>query len=260
MPHQPRPTADRPTPPTARRLDEALTGLTDTFRGMAAHPDEHNCACHWGSAQELALLKTPDVRLDADLLRRTWHATDWTHRGSVLRRILPQFATALADGSVDTASDLESAGRAFAMSGWRAWPAEQTAAVEEFLHAWWAHTLADPTPAVPAHHVLLLTAEATGTLTPWLATWEATPTPEADRHLAEAVEHWAYDLLADQLPWSAWAAEEETRAELTAWLVRHAPARLRAHGAPEDLLHRVRLLGVTGPARWDDPHWPDYRY
>lgn len=50
------------------------------------------------------------------------------------------------------------------------------------------------------------------------------------------------------------------RAELTAWLVRHTPARLRACGASEDLLHRIRLLGVTGPDRWEDPHWPGHRY
>lgn len=41
-------------------------------------------------------------------------------------------------------------------------------------------------------------------------------------------------------------------AELTAWLLRHAPARLRAHGAPEELLHQIRLLGLTGPERWDE--------
>lgn len=38
-------------------------------------------------------------------------------------------------------------------------------------------------------------------------------------------------------------------------IVRHAPDRLRAHGVPEELLHRVRLLGLNIPARWDDPHW-----
>jgi hypothetical protein len=40
--------------------------------------------------------------------------------------------------------------RDFALGHWQQWPAEQAAAVEEFLHAWWAHTLTDPDPAVPA--------------------------------------------------------------------------------------------------------------
>ncbi|MGW0856883.1 hypothetical protein [Streptomyces sp. NPDC002690] len=34
----------------------------------------------------------------------------------------------------------------------------------------------------------------------------------------------------------------------------------RAHGAPEELLHRPRLIGLTGPARWEDPHWPGHRF
>ena len=82
----------------------------------------------------------------------------------------------------------------------------------------------------------------------------------ADRNLAEAVDMWDYDLLADELPWSTWHDKDEKLALLTAWLTRHAPARLRAHNAPDDLLERVRLISFTGPARWHDPHWPGYTY
>lgn len=247
--------------PRARhRLDAALDGLAVTFRGMTAHPDESNCECHWGSAGDLAQLKVADAELDSDLLRRTWQATDWSDHASVLRRILPQFASALVSGFIKPLFGMERVGLAFALGNWKEWPAEQAAAVEEFLQAWWAYTLTDPDPTVSAHDLLVLTAEATGTLTPWLDAWEALSDPVADGHLAEAAEHWEYDLLGDQLPWSAWENEEAMRAELTAWLVRHAPARLRAHGASEDLLHRIRLLGVTGPDRWEDPHWPGHRY
>ncbi|WP_267897226.1 hypothetical protein [Streptomyces albireticuli] len=42
--------------------------------------------------------------------------------------------------------------------------------------------------------------------------------------------------------------------------MRHAPARLRAHDTPEELLDRVRLLGLTGVDRWEDPHWPGHPY
>ena len=56
------------------RLDAALDGLAAAFRGMTARSDEHNCECHWGSAEELALLKVPDLELEPDLLRRTWQA------------------------------------------------------------------------------------------------------------------------------------------------------------------------------------------
>ncbi|MFB7944788.1 hypothetical protein ACFC6L_07670 [Kitasatospora phosalacinea] len=29
---------------------------------------------------------------------------------------------------------------------------------------------------------------------------------------------------------------------------------------PDELLHRVRLLGLSGPDRWYDPHWPGHLY
>ncbi|MFI6422820.1 hypothetical protein ACIBG6_36180 [Streptomyces sp. NPDC050842] len=247
-------------PPARLRLDAALDGLAVTFRGMTAHPDESNCECHWGSAEDLARLKVADEELDFDLLQRTWQATDWTDKASVLRRILPQFASALVSGLIEPLFGMESVGLAFALGNWQEWPGEQSAAVEEFLQAWWAYTLTDPDPSVPAHDLLVLSAEASGTLTPWLDTWEAASDPVADGHLAEAADQWEYDLLGDRLPWSAWEDEEEMRVELASWLVRHAPARLRAHGAPTDLLHRIRLLGVTGPDRWEDPHWPGHRY
>ncbi|MFD3530763.1 hypothetical protein [Streptomyces sp. NPDC058664] len=140
---------------------------------------------------------------------------------------------------------------------WRQWPEHRAAAVEEFLHAWWAHTLTDPDPAVPVHKLLALCEKASGALGPWLAAWEALDDDAADRHLAEAADHWAYGLLRDELPWDPWSDDAEaTCAELTAWLVRHAPARLRPEDGHEELLHEIRLMGLTGPARWEDPHWP----
>ncbi|MEU4352937.1 hypothetical protein [Streptomyces sp. NPDC023838] len=45
---------------------------------MTARSDEAQCDCHWGSAEELALLKVPDVVLDPDLLRRTWDVPNET--------------------------------------------------------------------------------------------------------------------------------------------------------------------------------------
>ncbi|MET8446119.1 hypothetical protein [Streptomyces sp. NPDC005209] len=129
-------------PASARqRLDAALSGLATTFRGMTARPDEHNCECHWGSAEDLARLKEADTELDPDLLHRTWRAIDWSDHPAVLRRILPQFATALVDGSIEPLFGPEEAGRCFALGHWRRRPAEQAAAVEEFLAAWWVYTL-----------------------------------------------------------------------------------------------------------------------
>ncbi|MGW2563075.1 hypothetical protein ACWCXB_28300 [Streptomyces sp. NPDC001514] len=246
--------------PTRLRLDRALDCLAVTFRGMTARADENQCDCHWGSDEELAQLKVPDVELDPDLLRRTWDAPDWHDHGAVLRRILPQFARALVSGLVKPMFGMHEVGRSFARGHWQQWPERYSAAVWEFLHAWWAHSLTEPDPVVPVHEVLALCAEASATLSPWLTAWEALDHPVSDRHMAEAAAEWEYYLLGDQLPWNAWDNADALRTELAAWLVRHAPARLRAQDVPEELLHRIRLIGLTGPARWEDPHWPNHRY
>ncbi|MEW1903378.1 hypothetical protein [Streptomyces sp. NPDC086147] len=248
------------TPPRIR-LDRALDGLAVTFRGMTARSDEVQCDCHWGGEEELALLKVPDVVLDPDLLHRTWTAPDWSDQGAVLRRILPQFAGVLVAGRVEPLFGMHEVGRAIVRGEWWRWPGRQAEAVREFLHAWWAHALTDSDPVVPVHELLALCAEASGTLGPWLAVWEALDEDVADRHLAEAAEHWNHELLGDELPWHTWEEENEElfRTELTAWFVRHAPVRLGPSGVHEDLLHRVRLMGLTGPARWEDPHWPGHR-
>ncbi|MER5888694.1 hypothetical protein ABT160_33120 [Streptomyces sp. NPDC001941] len=244
--------------PDRARLDAALHGLGSVFRGMTARPEEDNCVCHWGSAEELALLKVPDVPLDPDLLRRTWRAVDWDDHAAVLRRVLPQFARSLVDGRGARDVDPAEAGRSFARGRWREWPRRQAAAVDAFLRAWWTWVLGDPAPAVPAHDVLVVCAEASGTLAPWLGIWNGRTGHPADRHLARAVGQWEYDLLRDELPWHTGEGEEREeawRTELTGWLVGVAPERLRNAGASGQLVHRVRLMGIAGDARYEDPHW-----
>ncbi|MFD0225265.1 hypothetical protein ACWGPD_12020 [Streptomyces hirsutus] len=66
--------------------------------------------------------------------------------------------------------------------------------------------------------------------------------------------------MGDRLPWKAWDNTDTLRTELATWLVRHAPTRLRPQNVPEELLHRIRLRGITGPARREDPYWPHHRY
>ncbi|MEU6933642.1 hypothetical protein AB0A05_31280 [Streptomyces sp. NPDC046374] len=250
------------TTPARRRLDRALDGLAVTFRGATARADEAKCDCHWGTPEELAQLKVPDTELTPDLLWRTADTPFWADHGAVLRRILPQLARALVDGAVEPTFGLAEVGEyAFARGKWRQWPARQSTAVYEFLDAWWTLSLTDPAPVAPVHQLLSLCAQASGILTPWLAAWEALDDDVADRHLAEAAAHWEWDLLGDELPWDAWDHDADAlRAELGAWLARHAPARLRRQGASEDLLNRVRLIGLPAPARWDDPRIPERHY
>ncbi|MFF3595486.1 hypothetical protein [Kitasatospora indigofera] len=242
------------------RLDAALEGLAVVLRGATADPEEYNCECHWGSAEELALLKVPDVKLDPDLLRRTWQAPDWRDHGSVLRRILPQLAGAVIDSRSESFRYRDEIGVSLARGRWQQWPHEQAAAVREFLLAFWAYSLVTPDPVARTHQTLVLCVEASGELGTWLNVWETLEHPTADRNLAEAVDVWDYDLLVDELPWSTWHNKDDMVAVLTAWLARHAPARLRACNAPDELLQRLRLIGLTGPSRWDDPQWPHYTY
>ncbi|MFF4262559.1 hypothetical protein ACFY7Y_30920 [Streptomyces virginiae] len=183
----------------------------------------------------------------------------------MLRRVLPQFARVLTGGLGAYAYDIDKVGISFHRAAWQQWPAPQRAAVREFLHAWWAHTLLTPDPAVPVHALLPLCAEASADIGPWLAVWEDLRHPVADRHLTDMIDEWEWDLLEDALPWRSWFvwSEEETedvRTELAAWLVREAPARLRATGAPSELRHAVRLLGLPHADRWEDPHAPRHRY
>ncbi|MET9773424.1 hypothetical protein ABZ023_04040 [Streptomyces sp. NPDC006367] len=249
--------------PARRRLDAALDGLAVTFRGMTARPDETNCVCHWGSAEELALLKTADAELDPDLLHRAWQATDWTDHAAVLRRILPQFATALANGDADLVPGPAAAGASLARGRWQQWPDDHAGPLREFLHAWWAQSLTDPEAALPAHEVFVVCAEASGTVTPWLTAWERHTGPLSDRHLIEAAAEWEYELLGDNLPWSiSWYDNDadEMHTDLAAWLLDHAAPRLRAADAPTGLRHRLRLLALPTELRWTDPHWPDHRH
>src|SRR4051812_33572762 len=166
-------------PPVGPALEASLDRLAITFRGMTAHPDEYNCECHWGSAEDLAHLKMPGLELEPDLLRRTWQAPDWNDHASVLRRVLPQLAVTLVNGGIDDYY-LEDVGLSFARGNWQHWPTEQVAAVRAFLHAWWTHCLTAADAAVPAHAALALCSEAAGTLGPWLAAWEAITHPLAD--------------------------------------------------------------------------------
>ncbi|MFI5808920.1 hypothetical protein [Streptomyces sp. NPDC051561] len=228
---------------------------------MTAVKDETQCACHWGSEEELELLKTPDVELDLDLLRRTWSAPDWNDHGAVLRRVLPQLARALVGGHVQRSAGMHEVGHSFSRGLWQQWPAHQSTVVREFLHAWWENALNEPSPVVPVHEALALCAEASDALRPWLHYWETLDHRVADQHLAAAAAHWEYDLLAGQLPWTSMNDDADAQCvELASWLARHAPTRLRLHDVSEELLHRIRLLGLTGRARWEDPHWPGDRY
>jgi hypothetical protein len=225
------------------RLGAALAGVAGAFQGMTAHAQEDNCECHWGSVEELALLKTPDVPLDEDLLRRTYSATDWSCPGAVLRRILPQLASGLAASTIDPITDWSSLGLLCRPGNRRDWPAEQEAALRDFLEAWWRHVLLDPDARVPAHDALAFVAEATGTPAPWTEMWaELLTSALPRRRLSAAVDEWMDSLLGDDLPWASSHDQGTWSPALSLWVLRHTA------DEPHELVH---LLALPRTARWD---------
>ncbi|MFC5923941.1 hypothetical protein [Micromonospora vulcania] len=219
---------------------------------MTAHPEEYNCECHWGSAEELALLKTPDVPLDGELLRRTYWTTDWDYPQELLRRILPQLTRGIVAGDVDPMMATTGPGVPFIRGDWQQWPAAQRDAVREFLDAWWRHVLVEPDAKVPAHEALEFLAEATATLTPWLATWADLLTdPVAQRRLVTAADEWIWDLVCDTHPWQSWHDEDTWCPALSQWVLRHVPVALREHDASARLHDDLRRLALPFDDRWD---------
>ncbi|MEJ8643729.1 hypothetical protein WKI68_24875 [Streptomyces sp. MS1.HAVA.3] len=161
---------------------------------MTARADEVQCDCHWGSAEELALSPTRNSTPTCCTAPGA-HPTGATTAPCCAASC--RSSRASRPSASAHAYAIGHVGISFERGDWQQWPAERSAAVREFLHAWWAHTLRTPDPAV-------------------------------------------HD-------------------ELTSWFARHAPARLRAHGASEELLEDARLLGLPGPVRGADPHWQAVR-
>ncbi|MEY9870809.1 hypothetical protein ABH931_000263 [Streptacidiphilus sp. MAP12-33] len=216
-------------PEAARsRLERAVAAVAQAFCGETAAADETNCACHWGSAEELALLKRPGLPLGSDLLFRTWWEPGWRDHPAVLRRILPEFAAALAAGGV-AAFWLAEAGGSVARGRWQRWPVAQAEAVAEFLRAWWWACLVCPEETAPMSEVLAACVEASGEIRSWLVMWDAATAggPPTRRSVAEVARAWQDELPHADLPWSSLLeaeVEEALSAELSAWLRCRAPA------------------------------------
>ncbi|WP_246203395.1 hypothetical protein [Streptomyces tailanensis] len=131
---------------------------------------------------------------------------------------------------------------------WRSWPAEQAAAVESFVNAWWEGVLTMPESPYPIQDVFETCAAILGSMTPLLDRWRSGPV--ADVHLLSCVERWLDDLLSDQSPfcWYDDATDSDIRA-LQTWLAEEGLARLEARDY--GLALRVGLLAVPVPERWD---------
>ncbi|MFI6036499.1 hypothetical protein ACIBBD_20465 [Streptomyces sp. NPDC051315] len=231
-------------------LAAALADLDTVFNGFAS-PDETPCPlCHL--PEETAYLRTPYTRIPVDVVNRYLYEAPghFADHAAAMRRLPPQGARVMVEGGLH--------GVGWGRHGlsnvdWRTWPAEQAAAVEAFVLAWWEEVLTAPEPPYPAHHIVETCAMILRGLTPLLERWR--PGPAADAHLLTCVDWWMDDLLIDKSPFSWFVHGSETALpELRAWLSRHAPARLRALGET-DLAIRAGLLALPYDDRWAHPYW-----
>ncbi|MFJ7067401.1 hypothetical protein [Streptomyces sp. NPDC101115] len=224
---------DTPLPPA---LAAALRHVEEVFRGMTASPE--GCL-HCYGAEELALLATPGVRLDDDLLRMMCHEAPGIlgDHPAVMRRLLPQFLAFVASGRFDSAGYQPTG---LGRTAWWKWPPEQAGAVDAFLSVWWAETLATPVPDPDVQTVFQLCADMRQSVTPMLDHWAAARSADTqERHLAVWVDRWIDDLLSDYGT-SLFSWIPDPLVEIRTWLLRHA-----SHLDP-----RVPLLALPYDERW----------
>ncbi|MFI0514769.1 hypothetical protein ACH3Y9_32375 [Streptomyces sp. WSLK1-5] len=236
---------------TSKALDAALADIDTVFNGFAA-PTETGCERCW-LPEETAYLRTPYTAVPADLVRRFGFESPghFEDHAAVMRRLLPQTAHAMAEGTLD---GIGWGQHGLSRVDWRAWPSEQAAAVEAFVHAWWDDTLTTPKPPYPAPDVLETCAAILGDLTPLLDRLRTRPVLGA--HVVSCARAWLYDLITDDSPFRWWYDGDEVAlvTELRSWLSVHAPACLRAEGEP-DLAKKAELLALPYDERWEHPYW-----
>ncbi|MFE2096808.1 hypothetical protein [Streptomyces sp. NPDC059468] len=236
-----------PTP----ALAAALADIDTVFNGFAS-PDETGCGlCHL--PEETAYLRTPYVRMPVGVVQMylfevPGHFDD--HAAS-MRRLLPQAARAMADA---TLGSIGHACHGLSLVDWRSWPAEQAAAIDAFLRAWWQDTLTTAEPVYAVDDIFDTCVTIARSVTPFLDDWPRGPV--AGTHLAHCADVWLYDLLCDNSPFPWWYddSEEAGLAELRTWLAGPGAARLHALGE-HDLAVRCELLALPYDERWEHPCW-----
>ncbi|GAA2197566.1 hypothetical protein [Streptomyces bangladeshensis] len=232
-------------------LAAALADIDTVFDGFA-NPGETGCGyCH--SPEEAAYLRTPSVRVPTDVVQYYLYEVPdhFDDHATAMRRLLPQAARALAEGSLGA---IGHGAIGLSRVDWRSWPAAQAAALDTFLHAWWRHALTVPEPPYGIEEIFDACVTTARTVAPFLAAWERGPA--ADAHLVHCADVWLYDLLSDDSPFSWWYGESEAAgvAELRDWLSGTGAARLHALGE-HDLAVRCALLALPHDQRWDHPYW-----
>ena len=201
----------------ASELGDAIDGLYAVF-GRYPLPDQIEHCEHCITAEEVqALRRAPARELDADTLRLyVWNSISFTCGDLAdFKHFLPHLLELLAaDAFGDHALPLSMCNHIGVQ--WRDWPADEQAAIEAFLWAYW-HAILDQFPAHLDVVDGLEAIAATGVpVEPLLRDWQARPGVAPARHLAQAIQDCAVRTYAGE-QWQ-WA--------LFHWLARQARQRL----------------------------------
>ncbi|GHH78044.1 hypothetical protein [Promicromonospora soli] len=190
------------------RLQAALDAVDHTFDGFTCAADNPCTHCYGDRDEGLPELTIPGTLLAPDLLDSLAYRTPslFTDHAAMVRRILPQMARRLADGTLHTYWPEQ---HCLARSNWREWPTSQADAIRELIEAWWEDLVTTREP----HHDIALAfatfAAVTGDLAAALASWPDDDT--ANRHLVTVSRGWIDDLINDEDPSTSCSSERSRR-------------------------------------------------
>jgi len=131
----------------AEKLDQAIEGLYTAFEGYRLPKHTNPCPCCHSAEDELILQAQPLRELDPDhLWKYSMDALLVWGDEAVFKHFLPRIFELLATLPNPSLQliDQEIMFSKFRHGNWRAWPDEEQAAVEGYLHSVWHEVLGDP--------------------------------------------------------------------------------------------------------------------
>ncbi|MFE7504563.1 hypothetical protein [Promicromonospora sp. NPDC057488] len=177
------------------RLQRALDDVDRVFGAFICAAD--NPCTHCYGDDGVPELKVSGAQIDRATLRLLAYEAPsiLADHEALVRRILPQVARGMADGTVHTYwADQHCLTRC----DWRGWPAPQPEVITEFVAAWWADLITTPDPHHSITDAFATFAALSGDVGAALAAWPDHSV--ANHHLVTASSVWLHDLVHDDDP------------------------------------------------------------
>ena len=235
--------------PAPARLATALAGLESAFGPRRDRIDPVEACDHCFDPGDLLVLAGPIQDIPDRLFSRAVSKWGTTTDANVplWRRLAPRILQQLVERRLHIDETLIA--RKFGEADWQGWPAQERTAVTELCEAWFQAALTEP-HGPNAVDVLPFVAVMYRDLSHWLAVWSATPGERADEQFAVLASWWLPDLLNGELDLSFSGELPDVAAEMTAWLLVHAPTRLRDGDLNTADAYRLTQLALPDDQRW----------